>query len=101
MPSFRFGTGHIFNNYYLNSNDGINTRDGAQLLIENNVFSGVSKAIYATDVGYAVVRGNDLGTGTNTAPAGTLTTVPYSYTLTPVSSVVSTVLAGAGATLTF
>ncbi|KAG9020526.1 hypothetical protein FRB95_004029, partial [Tulasnella sp. JGI-2019a] len=32
LPSFRFGQGHIYNNYYLNSNDGINTRDGAELL---------------------------------------------------------------------
>ena len=48
MPSFRFGQGHIYNNYFLNSDDGINTRDGAQLLVENNVYSGVSKAIYST-----------------------------------------------------
>jgi len=101
MPSFRFGTGHIFNNYYLNSNDGINSRDGAQLLVENNVFSGVTDAIYSTDAGYVVARGNDLGIGTNTALTGTLTTVPYSYTLTATASVASTVLAGAGAILTF
>lgn len=41
----RFGTGHIFNNYYNALNDGINTRDGAQLLIENNVFVGMSDAM--------------------------------------------------------
>ena len=29
-PSFRFGHGHIFNNYFLTVNDGINTRDGAR-----------------------------------------------------------------------
>jgi pectate lyase len=101
LPSFRFGYGHIFNNYYENSNDGINTRDGAQLLIENNVFSGVSKAVYATDAGYAVLKGNDLGGGTNTAGTGTFTTAPYSYSLVATTSVKSTVLAGAGATLSF
>jgi pectate lyase len=58
-PSFRFGTGHIFNNVFddvstrsfcvashgltrLQNNDGINTRDGAQLLVENNVWSSTS-----------------------------------------------------------
>ena len=119
LPSFRFGhgkppptnhsdqiqkhsfSGHIFNNYFENSNDGINTRDGAQLLIENNVFSGVSKAVYATDAGYAVLKGNDLGGGTNTAGTGTFTTAPYSYSLVATASVKSTVLAGAGATLSF
>lgn len=43
----RFGTGHIYNNYYNALNDGINTRDGAQLLIENNVFVDTGDAMYA------------------------------------------------------
>ncbi|KAG8929037.1 hypothetical protein FRC02_006102, partial [Tulasnella sp. 418] len=34
LPSFRFGKGHIFNSYFLNSGDGINTRQGAQLRVE-------------------------------------------------------------------
>ncbi|KAG9098789.1 hypothetical protein FS749_002982 [Ceratobasidium sp. UAMH 11750] len=100
MPSFRFGTGHIFNNYFLNSNDGINTRDGAQLLVENNVWEGVSKPLYATDKGFAVARGNLFGSGTNTAPAGTFSKAPYSYTLLDASAVKSTV-SSAGATLAF
>lgn len=93
--------GHIYNNYYLNSADGINTRDGAQLLIQNNVFSGISKPVYSTDAGYAVAQGNDLGGGSNTAPTGTLTTVPYSYSLDAVTAVKANVLAGAGANLGF
>ncbi|KAG9033647.1 hypothetical protein FRB95_014535 [Tulasnella sp. JGI-2019a] len=101
LPSFRFGQGHIYNNYYLNSDDGINTRDGAQLLIQNNVFSGISKPIYATNVGYAVAQGNDLGGGSNTAPVGTLTTVPYSYSLDAVTAVKANVVGVAGATLAF
>lgn len=87
LPSFRFGQGlvaskiyytcivinhdcnsHIYNNYYLNSADGINTRDGAQLLVQSNVFSNVSKPLYDTDEGYAVAQGNDFGGETNTAP---------------------------------
>jgi pectate lyase len=40
-PSFRFGHGHLFNNVFDDNSDGINTRDGAQLLVENNVWTGM------------------------------------------------------------
>ncbi|KAG8718019.1 hypothetical protein FRC09_013293 [Ceratobasidium sp. 395] len=100
MPSFRFGTGHIYNNYFLNSNDGINTRLGAQLLVENNVWEGVSKPLYSTDGGFAVARGNLFGSGSNTAKAGTFSTAPYAYTLLDAGAVKSTVTS-AGATLSF
>ncbi|TFK33682.1 pectate lyase B [Crucibulum laeve] len=98
-PSFRFGHGHIFNNVFDNNNDGINTRDGAQLLVENNVWTGTTKPVYSTDGGFAVVRGNDFGGAANTAPAGTFTQAPYSYSLTAVASVRSSVVASAGQTL--
>ncbi|PAV17807.1 polysaccharide lyase family 1 [Pyrrhoderma noxium] len=101
-PSFRFGTGHIFNNLFTSLNDGINTRDGAQLLVENNVFEETKKCLYSTDEGYAVANGNDFGEdGENTAEEGTLTDVGYEYDLVEVGSVKSTVEAGAGATLDF
>ena len=57
-PSFRFGHGHIFNNVFDANNDGINTRDGAQLLVEDNVWTGTDKPLYDTDGGFAVARGN-------------------------------------------
>ncbi|KAG6840958.1 hypothetical protein C0991_003018 [Blastosporella zonata] len=69
-PSFRFGHGHIFNNIFDNNNDGINTRDGAQLLVENNVWTGTNQPLYSTDAGYAVATGNDFGGASNTALAG-------------------------------
>jgi pectate lyase len=65
------------------------------------VWVGTNKPLYDTDEGYAVARGNDFGGAENTAPTGTLTSVPYSYSLTAVGSVVSVVTAGAGTTLTF
>ncbi|KAF5309222.1 hypothetical protein D9619_012733 [Psilocybe cf. subviscida] len=98
-PSFRFGRGHIFNNVFDNNNDGINTRKGAQLLVENNVWTGTSKPLYSTDGGFAVARGNDFGGASNTAPAGSFTSAPYSYTLIPTSNVRSSVVSGAGQTL--
>ncbi|KAK0227121.1 polysaccharide lyase family 1 protein [Armillaria nabsnona] len=103
-PSFRFGQGHIFNNYYVDLNDGINTRDEAQLLIENNVFTGTTDAIYSTDGGYAVASGNDFGDdGENTAPTGTISasSLGYSYTLLATSKVASSVQSNAGQTLSF
>ena len=94
----------VFNNYYLNMSDGINTRDEAQLLVQNNVWEGTcSSALYSTDGGYAYASGNDFGTceSGNTALSGSLSSVPYQYTLTATSSVKSSVIAGAGPNLTF
>jgi hypothetical protein len=52
-PFIRFGAGHIYNNNYNEVTDGINTRDGAQVLVEGNVFIGSFKPLYS-DSGYAV-----------------------------------------------
>lgn len=104
-PSFRFGTGHIYNSYYSDVNDGINTRMGAQLLVESSVFEKASsKVIYSADsdeVGYAVVNDVDLGGSSNTAGKGTLTSVSYEYTLLGSANVKSSVTASAGQTLSF
>ncbi|KAL0632866.1 hypothetical protein Q9L58_008240 [Maublancomyces gigas] len=98
-PSLRFGTGHIINGWYENMEDAVNTRLGAQLLIENSVWSGIKKCVISTDAGFAVIRGSDLGGGVNSAATGTLTSVPYSYTLLAVTSVASVVGANQGAVL--
>ncbi|KAE8356118.1 putative pectate lyase A [Aspergillus coremiiformis] len=100
-PSFRFGTGHLYNNYYQDVDDGINTRLGAQLLVEGNMFEGETKPLYATDGGFAVAKDNDFGVGVNSAPQGTLTSVPYQYELLAVSAVKEAVSGVAGQTLTF
>ncbi|KAH7096226.1 pectate lyase [Auriculariales sp. MPI-PUGE-AT-0066] len=101
-PSVRFGHVHVWNNYYESNSDGVNTRVGAQVLVENSVWNGCKNTIYATSVGYAVARGNDYGNATaNSAPVGTFTTAPYSYSLIAASSVKSSVVANAGQKLTF
>ncbi|KAJ8122790.1 hypothetical protein O1611_g9754 [Lasiodiplodia mahajangana] len=104
-PSFRFGTGHIYNNYYENVNTAINTRIGAQLLVESTVFESCgTKAIYFADsdtTGYAVVKDVSLGGSENTAPSGTLTSVPYSYSLLGSANTKSSVVASAGQNLAF
>jgi pectate lyase len=100
-PSLRFGTGHVYNNYFVTGDTGVHSRMGARLLVENNVFSGVKIPIQ-TDVsssqaGYVSHSGNDFGTGTNKiTQTGSFTDVPYDYTLDPTSSVAGLVTAGAG-----
>ncbi|RAO67487.1 uncharacterized protein BHQ10_003499 [Talaromyces amestolkiae] len=100
-PSIRFGTGHIYNSYFDEVNDGINTRDGAQVLVQSNVFVGSSKPLYSTDDGYAVATDNDFGDGSNEAETGTLTSVPYSYSLLGSGNVKAAVVGAAGQTLSF
>ena len=101
-PSFRFGTGHMFNNYYENVNDGINVRRTGQVLVESNVFVDVKKPLYSVDdEGGAVERDNDFGGKENTAPGGSLESVPYEYSLLGSGAVREAVVGVAGATLRF
>ncbi|THX98597.1 putative pectate lyase [Aureobasidium pullulans] len=105
LPSIRFGTGHIFNNYYENVlSSAVDTRDGAQVLVESNVFVKAKKpvaSLYSDDQGYAVVKDNDFGGEKNEAPAGTLTKVPYTYTALGSAKVKAAVVGTAGNTLKF
>ncbi|KKY16978.1 putative pectate lyase amb allergen [Diplodia seriata] len=96
-PSYRFGTGHIA------VSDGINTRQGAQLLVEGNVFVDAKKPLYSTDAGYAVATDNDFGDAENTAEEGTISAsdLGYTYTALASSEVKAAVVGTAGATLTF
>lgn len=87
----------IYNNYFDSVHLGIDSRDSAQLLVENNVFFNTSSPLYSTNGGYAFSRGNDFGGAKDNANVGSLTSVPYSYSLSSTSSVKSDVLSGAGA----
>ncbi|CAN8098333.1 unnamed protein product [Discula destructiva] len=102
-PSFRFGTGHVFNSLMEGMDTAVNTRMGAQLLVESNFFTGVSKPIESADSstpGFAVLHDNDLGAGQNSAKSGKLESVPYEYTLLGSDHVEAAVTAEAGQTLT-
>lgn len=91
----------VYNNYYDHVVNGVDTRDGAQALVENNIFIGADKPVFSTDNGYAVARGNDFGGASDSAPAGTFTNPPYNYTLSTLADVKSQVPTGAGANLSF
>src|SRR5579875_1113703 len=102
LPSLRFGTGHIYNNYYQNVDDSaIHSRMGAQVLVENNVFRNVNVALTTTgdspEDGFANARGNDYGGATvDITQVGTFTTAPYNYTLDATSDVINEVTTYSG-----
>ncbi|KAH7555063.1 polysaccharide lyase family 1 protein [Bipolaris maydis] len=101
-PSIRFGTGHIYNNYFEDVNDGINVRQGAQVVVQNNVWINPMKALYTIDKGFAVASSNDFGNSSNTAPTGTFTKAPYAVPqLLEAKDVKAAVVGIAGATLRF
>lgn len=99
-PSVRFGTAHVYDNYFLNGVTGVHSRDGAQSLVENNVFRKVGTPIETTvdsPDGYVNESGNDFGGATNKITrTGTFTSPPYTYHLEPASSVIADVTANAG-----
>ncbi len=102
LPSIRFGTAHIYDNYYQNVGDSaIHSRENAQVLVQNNVFSGVGTALTTTGDsavdGYANASGNSYGGATVTiTKTGSFTSPPYSFTLDATSTVVGNVTAYSG-----
>jgi pectate lyase len=100
-PSLRFGTGHVFDNFFQNGITGVHSRENAQMLVQNNVFRSVGTPIETTGDspvdGFVNQSGNDFGGGTNKITrTGTFTNPPYSFTLDPTASVISIVSSGAG-----
>jgi len=112
VPLFRFGEGHLYNNYYNNiRSTAINSRSGATLHIENNHFENTQNPIvsfYADSLGSWNLNGNLFAdtvtwttpaTGDTTAEDGSSTTsyiASYAYTLDPVDGVKADVIANAG-----
>jgi pectate lyase len=102
-PSLRFGTAHIFDSLFVNVNDGINVRKGAQVLVQQNSFVNSTRPLYTVDsTGGAVQNGNDFGDGkVGPLAQGRLSSVPYKYQATPVEQIKSSLPKTAGNTLTF
>lgn len=102
LPLFRFGQGHLFNNYYNNIIDsGINSRMGAKLRIEHNHFENSSNPIlsaYSSQDGYWHVVNNKFVNSSGSMPTTSTTTYnpPYSYSLDHVDQVKSIVTQYAG-----
>ncbi|KAI9166373.1 putative pectate lyase A [Paramyrothecium foliicola] len=100
-PSLRFGTAHIYSSCYEDvPTSGINSRMGANVLVEHNSFTNTNLAI-VTDLdsdleGYANERNNlFINSNTRITQKGSWT-APYSYTIDPASCICSLVKSRAG-----
>lgn len=98
MPRTRYGKVHVFNNLYTASNNNLCVLAGfeATVLLENNVFSGVSSPhrlgggdLLAQGNVYENVSGSQEDTGVGFTP-------PYDYTPEDTSTLAATVMANAG-----
>jgi pectate lyase len=111
LPLFRFGQGHVVNNYYKNILDtGINARMGANIRIDGNHFEDAKNPIvsfYSDELGYwdAVdnifenVTWEESSSGIIAGPdvSSTVSYKPnYSYSLIPAKDVKQHVLNNAG-----
>lgn len=112
LPLFRFGHAHIYNNYYSNIyTSGINSRMGAEICIENNIFESVKNPICSLDsktTGSWNLAGNIFKDCTGSNASGTdISWTPdmksttsfrpsYNYTLTSTDNLVSVLRNGVG-----
>lgn len=102
LPLNRGGVAHVYNNYYnVIRGSGVDSRMGACVRVENNVFETVKSPVIASGstLGKYQVIGNTYSgiTGTAFPTSSTCTfTPPYSYSLDAASAVKSGVIAGAG-----
>jgi pectate lyase len=99
VPLLRFGTAHIYDNYYREVViTGINSRMGAQALVENNYFERVAEPLVSVDspLKGGILERNNLFfppvSKLATAPIraalpGTLMTIPYQHPLDPAEKV--------------
>ena len=107
QPRVRYGQNHLFNNLYSGSGDNYCVRAGmdAQLLLEDNVFTGVasphqfnSTADQATS--FITVNGDVYTATTGTRAIGgggtPFTSAPYTYVLDDPSGIQAAIQGGAG-----
>ncbi|KAF2031500.1 pectin lyase-like protein [Setomelanomma holmii] len=100
LPSIRFGTGHVYSSCYNGGISGINSRMGAQVLVEQNSFTNVDKAVVTNldskEEGYSVETGN-IFTNSPTQITKTGSFKPsYAYTTDAAASVCAITAKSAG-----
>jgi pectate lyase len=102
-PRVRFGNPvHVYNNYYFNNEYGVASTMGAGVLVEGNYFEQCDEPTlvgYASSDDGAIVQRNNFftGSGTPESGGGSVSSIPYSYSLDSASNVKSIVTGGAGA----
>ncbi|GIF66779.1 hypothetical protein Ais01nite_48140 [Asanoa ishikariensis] len=102
-PRVRFGDQvHVYNNYYNDTgNYGVASTENAGVIVEGNAFVNVDDPFHLGEASSGpgrIVARNNCFTNSGTGEAGgSVSAVPYSYTLLPCAQVQSTVSAQAGA----
>ncbi|KAL2680545.1 hypothetical protein Neosp_008147 [[Neocosmospora] mangrovei] len=100
-PSIRFGTAHIYSSCYEDvPTSGVNSRMGAQVLVEQNSFNNVQRAIVTNldskEEGFASQKNNIFTNSDTQITQEKEFTPPYSYTTDPASCICELVKAKAG-----
>ncbi|EEU42650.1 uncharacterized protein NECHADRAFT_122787 [Fusarium vanettenii 77-13-4] len=100
-PSVRFGTAHIYSSCYEDvPTSGVNSRMGAQVLVEQNSFNNVQRAIVTNldskEEGFASQKNNIFTNSDTQITQEKEFTPPYSYTTDPASCICELVKAKAG-----
>ena len=105
-PRVRFGNPvHVFNNYYVNTitfdySYSIATTENAGVLVEGNYFENITDPTHvgegSSDPGSLVARNNVFVNSGTPQTAGSVASIPYSYTVDTPSNVKSIVTANAG-----
>jgi pectate lyase len=99
MPRTRAGKIHVYNNLYTSAGNSYctNAGDGAHLLVEDNVYSGVKSPLQVVTNGDMLARNNlFVNTSGTTTASGTGFAPPYTATPDAASGVEAAVRAGAG-----
>ncbi|KAI8942350.1 hypothetical protein NX059_000426 [Plenodomus lindquistii] len=100
LPSIRFGTGHIYSSCYNGGISGINSRMGAQVLVEQNSFTDVALSIVTNrdsdEEGFATESGNLFTNSPTQITKKGSYKAPYAYTTDPAASVCGIVAKSAG-----
>ena len=100
LPSVRFGTAHVYSSCYNGGISGVNSRMGAQVLVESNSFTGVQRAVVTnldSDLeGFATERNNIFTNSATQITQKGSWTPSYKYTVDPAASACSIVAKSAG-----
>lgn len=105
VPSLRFGTGHVYDNLVeAGSVSGIHSRMGAQILVQANVFAGVTTPTFTAGDssvdGFITLDSRHPNLAAGSELRGAVAAGPsrydYPYTVDPASAVLALVKGGAG-----
>ncbi|CBX93658.1 hypothetical protein IAQ61_003547 [Plenodomus lingam] len=100
LPSIRFGTGHIYSSCYNGGISGVNSRMGAQVLVEQTSFTDVDRAIVTNldsdEEGFATESGNLFTNSPTQITKKGSYKAPYTYTTDPAADVCAIVAKSAG-----